>query len=143
MEFSPELGFVARGCAVGILREPTTTTMTTIPNPFPASKKNSDIRFGTYNIQSGRNGRLETCLRAMGQMGLDWGILTETKLTGGIHTRFSSDYHVFATDAASASQGGVALFYRESSLFSIESVRRHGPNCLSFQLVTLPVLLLY
>ena len=65
--------------------------MTTIPNPFPTSKKNSDIRFGTYNIQSGRNGRLETCLRAMGQMGLDWGILTETKQLCDNATRRSGD----------------------------------------------------
>jgi hypothetical protein len=108
-------------------------TQTTIPTTQPKEKKT--IRFGTFNVQSGRNGRLETALWAMGQMGIDWGLLTEVKLTNGVHTRFSSDYHVVATEAPSASQGGVALFFRDSDAFQIERVRRHGPNVISFELV--------
>jgi len=44
------------------------------------------IEIGTWNIQSGRNGRLETALRALKMMGLDLALLTEVKLTDGIHT---------------------------------------------------------
>ena len=94
--------------------------------------------YRTYNIQSGRNGRLEMALRAMQQMNLDIGILTETKLTRGIHTRWSSGYHVVATEARSEHQGGVALVYRDSSHWQIELVCKHGPNVISCELVTGP-----
>jgi hypothetical protein len=94
------------------------------------------ISIGTYNIQSGRAGRLETVLRALQQMNMDIGILTETKLTQGIHTRWSSGYQVYATEARSCHQGGVALVFRESSFWQIESVIKHGPNVISCELVT-------
>ena len=93
------------------------------------------VRMATYNIQSGCAGRLEMALRAMEQMNVDLGILTEAKLTNGIHTRYSSGYQVFATEARSHCQGGVALFYRHSPFWQVESVRRYGPNVISFQLV--------
>ena len=38
-----------------------------------------------YNIRSGRNGGLESALRAMKQMGVDCGVLLETKLTEGMY----------------------------------------------------------
>jgi hypothetical protein len=93
------------------------------------------ITLATYNIRSGRNGRLETALRAMDQMKVDLGILTEAKLTDGIYTRCSSGYSVVATSARVHNQGGVALFYKNSPDWQIESVRYHGPNVISFQLV--------
>jgi hypothetical protein len=93
---------------------------------IPLSRKEPFICFCTYNITSGRTGRLEQALRACSTMGIDWGILTESKLTEGIHTRFSSGYWVVATDAPSPMQGGVALFYRECTEFQVESIRRHG-----------------
>jgi hypothetical protein len=37
-----------------------------------------------YNIRSGRNGDLESALRAMAEMNIDFGILVETKITAGI-----------------------------------------------------------
>ena len=52
--------------------------------------ESSYIKLATYNIQSGRGGRLEMALREMAIMNIDAGILTETKLTDGIYTRFSS-----------------------------------------------------
>ena len=70
------------------------------------------INIATYNIRSGRNGRLETALRAMEQMKVDLGILTEAKLTDGIYTRCSHGYNVVATKAWVHWQGGVALFYK-------------------------------
>lgn len=99
------------------------------------TKGGNRIRLATYNICSGRNGRLETALRAMGQMKVDLGILTEAKLTDGIYTRFSSGYNVVATSARVHNQGGVALFYKNSPDWQVESVRYHGPNVISFQLV--------
>ena len=51
-------------------------------------------------------------MRAMEQMNVDIGILTEAKLTGGIYTRYSSGYNVVATSARVHNQGGVALFYK-------------------------------
>ena len=91
----------------------------------------------TYNIVSGRNGHLELALRAMNGLGVDCEILTETKLTNGIHTRQAFGYRVFATEATSHCQGGVALFYRaDAPNWHIESERRHGPNVISFRLVT-------
>jgi hypothetical protein len=39
-----------------------------------------------YNIRSGRNGGLESALRAMAAMEVDFGILMEMKITGSIYT---------------------------------------------------------
>ncbi len=39
-----------------------------------------------YNIRSGQNGGLESALRAMAAMEVNFGILMETKITGGIYT---------------------------------------------------------
>jgi hypothetical protein len=47
-------------------------------------------------------------------MGIDWGTLTEAKLTKGIHAQFSSDFHVVTMEATSSSQGG---------LFQVEAVK--------------------
>jgi exonuclease III len=95
--------------------------------------KRTPVRIATYNIRSGRAGRLEAVLRAMKQMNVDIGLLTEAKLTDGIHTRYSSGYNVFATRAKNHSQGGVVLFYRDSLYWQIESIKR-GPQ--RYQLFT-------
>jgi hypothetical protein len=87
-----------------------------------------------YNIQNGRNGGLESALRAMKQMGFDCGILLETKLTEGVYTRWSS-YNVQRTHAPSKWQGGISLFWRTSRTYEIEEVEMGGPNVLSFQLI--------
>ena len=67
------------------------------------------ITFATYNVQSGRAGRLISVLRAMQQMNLDLVLLTETKLTDRVYTRQSLGYQVVATEASSAHKGCVAL----------------------------------
>jgi hypothetical protein len=90
----------------------------------------------SYNVQSGCNGGLESALRAMKLMGVDFGVLLETKLTKGGYTRWSSGYYVRATHAPSAWQGGISLFWRASDLYEVEEVELHGPNVLSFQLVS-------
>jgi hypothetical protein len=68
--------------------------------------------------------------------GVDLGIFTETKITDGVYTRFSSGYNVTATNTISASQGGIALFWRENELYEVEEVATRGPNVLTFELVT-------
>jgi hypothetical protein len=69
-------------------------------------------------------------------MGVDFGNLLETKLTKGMYTCWSSGYHVQATHVLSAWQGGISLFWRASDLYEVEEVELHGPNVLSFQLVS-------
>ena len=91
------------------------------------------IRFGTYNIRNGRSGGLESKLRGMAQANIGLGVFQETKCTDGIYTRESAGYRVVATDAPIQYRGGVALFYRPSSLFAVEAVREYRPNVLSFK----------
>ena len=94
------------------------------------------IKLATYNIQSGRGGRLEMALREMELMNIDIGFLTETKLTDGIYTRFACGYHVRATEAVSHSKGGTALFWRDRPNWMVKSERCHGPNVMSCELRT-------
>ena len=90
-----------------------------------------------WNIRSGRNGGLEFAARGLAQMGMDIAVLQETKLTGGIYTKQTNGYKVFASDAISAVKGGVALLWVEDhDLFEIESVRFPTPDVLTFKLVT-------
>ena len=72
----------------------------------------------------------------MAQANMDLGVFQETKCTDGIYTRESAGYCVVATDAPSRHRGGVALFYRPSSLFAVEEVREYGPNMISFEVAT-------
>ena len=48
------------------------------------------IKFGTYNIQNGRNGGPEAALRGMAQANIDLGVFQETKCTDGVYTRASA-----------------------------------------------------
>jgi hypothetical protein len=88
----------------------------------------TSIRIATYNIRNGRAGGLEAALRAMGQMNVDLGV--------GIYTRRSAGYQVLATDAPSAHQGGIAVFWRDSPQWQVEAYRTYGPNVVSFQLTS-------
>ena len=90
----------------------------------------------TYNVRCGQNAGLESALRAMAATEVDLGIFTETKSTDSVYTRYSSGYKVTATNAVSASQGGIALFWRDNELYKIEEVAPRGPNVLTFELVT-------
>jgi hypothetical protein len=90
----------------------------------------------SYNIRSGCNGGLESALQEMKLMGVNFGILLETKLTKEVYTRWSSSYHTQATHAPSAWQGGISLFSRASDLYEVKEVEMRGPNVLSFLLVS-------
>ena len=90
----------------------------------------------TYNIQSGGNARLPMALEAMKRMNVDVGVFTETKLVAGKHTVNSSGYKVVATEAKSAHQGGVALFFRDAEDWHIEGVKPFGPNVIAATIVS-------
>jgi exonuclease III len=94
------------------------------------------LRLITYNIISAGGSRIIMALRAMNHMHIDLGILTETKLTNSMYTQQCYGYEVIATKSTSLSQGGVALFYRQqSSAWSIEGLKCHGPNVISCTLI--------
>ena len=94
------------------------------------------IRFGTYNIQNGRNEGLELVLRGMSQANMDLGIFQETKVTDGIYNRRSAGYIVDATYVPSQHRGGVGVFYRPEPHFALEAVQQFGPNIVGFYLET-------
>ena len=73
--------------------------------PPSRTEGSGTFRLATYNVRSGRNGGLESALRAMDSLGVDIGLFQETKLTGDIYTRFSSGYSVIASDAPIAWSG--------------------------------------
>ena len=58
--------------------------VTRTPSTRPVDS--GSIALASFNIRSGRNGGLESALRAMDNLGADLGFLLETKLTGGIYT---------------------------------------------------------
>jgi hypothetical protein len=93
------------------------------------------VSFTSFNIRSGRNRGLEVALRAMDQLGVDIGFLLETKLTGGIHTRYSSGYSVLALTATSVWQGGIALFWRGNNSYEVEETQIWGVNIISLHLM--------
>ena len=108
----------------------------TAPHTPSRADGSGSIAIATYNIRSGRNGGLESALRAMEGIGADLGILMETKVTDGIYTQNSIGYSVVASNAPSAHQGGIALFWRPNKSYEVEDWRIRGPNVLTFVLVT-------
>ncbi len=58
----------------------------------PAQAEGSgSITVAMYNIRSGCNGGLEYALWAMEAVGIDIGMLLETKVTNGIYMQFSGE----------------------------------------------------
>ena len=96
--------------------------MVEVHEPSSQTDDRGTFKIASWNIRSGRNAGLEGAMRAMASLRVSIGIIQETKLTGGIYTRRFGNYRIIATDAVSAKQGGVALFYEESDLFEVEEV---------------------
>jgi hypothetical protein len=94
------------------------------------------IAVATYIIRSGHNGGLVSALRVMKGMGVDLVILLETKVTDGIYTQKSSGYSVATLNTPSPHQGGIALFWGPNKSYEVKDWRIHGPNMLTFVLVT-------
>ncbi len=71
----------------------------------------------------------------LAQMGIGVAVLTETKFVDDRYPITAVGYTIMSLKAASCSQGGVALMWREDDLkFKVELVLFHGPNRLTFQL---------
>jgi hypothetical protein len=88
-----------------------------------------------FNVCSGHNGGLESALRAMAATGVDCGVFTETKIMDDVYMQLSLGYNVFASNAISIRQGGIALFWRDNDLYKIEEFKIRSPNVLSFELI--------
>ena len=105
----------------------------TAPVGHPAK---AQFKIATYNILCGRRERMVSALRAIEQLNVDIALLTEVKVTGEAYTRYSHGYNVKASKASSAHCGGVALCWRDSDIYQVEGTHIHGPNVISFELVT-------
>jgi hypothetical protein len=103
----------------------------------PPSQMNGSgsIVVASWNICNGCNGGLESALTAMEAMDVNLGILMETKVTGGIYTQNLSGYSVITSDAPSAHQGGIAIFWQANKTYKVKDWRICGPNVLSFVIV--------
>jgi len=93
------------------------------------------IRLSTYNIIHAGANNLNMALRALDQMHIDAGILTETKLS---HNKFTHSYRGYTICATTASrtQGGVALFFRNTPQWTFEGIKVFGPNVIRCSLVS-------
>jgi hypothetical protein len=68
---------------------------------------------------------------------VDFGILTETRLSTDRYTRSAYGYTVFATKTTHINQGGIALIFTNKSLyFQVKAQRKHGPNVISCIITT-------
>ena len=92
------------------------------------------IRFGLYNICNGRNGGPELALQGMSQDNVDIGLFQETKVTGGIYTRYLVGYRVAVTVAPRLYHGAIAIFYCEADHFTLEALCLHILNFVSLHL---------
>jgi len=73
------------------------------------------ITMATYNVVCARGPKLLTALRAMEDINTDIALLTETKLCDERYAKKGHGYTVFATQAPSTQQGGVALVWRTAA----------------------------
>ena len=90
----------------------------------------------TLNIRLGQTGGLEIALCALRQGKIGIGVLQYTKLAGGIHTRKSLGYKVWATEAEIRHRGGIAIVWREEEGWKVEVVTNFGPNMVSFTITS-------
>ena len=63
-------------------------------------------------------------------------VVQKVKLSGGKHTRLSSEYADMAIDVKQARIGGFALLWEESELYKLEEAKARGPNVITFELMT-------
>jgi len=98
----------------------------------------------TWNLCSGRNSGLQQALLDLKALCIGFAILTSTGFTKNksdpycdtvIHSKHFEDYDVYATEANSSRQGGVAIAAyaprgagAKKSPFHLENVQRYGHN---------------
>jgi hypothetical protein len=101
--------------------------------------KHNFFRFITLNIRNGGYSNLNMVLRGMYQMRVDFGVLTETKITNDMYTNNCCNYTVFASHAESKFKGGIALFYRTENIHS-GGLKANGPmGLMSCRVFSFPV----
>ena len=86
--------------------------------------------------QIGAGGGLEAMLHALQQGSIGIRILQEMKLTGRIHTWYTSGYKVWETDTESRHHGGIAIIWREEAGWQVEGSTSFRPNMLSFTITS-------
>jgi hypothetical protein len=79
---------------------------------------------------------LISAIRAMKDMNKDFAGLTKTRLHDGIPAQYYQGYEIEATFAKSNQQGGIAIVRKEGDVHGMESIKHHGNDVLSFELVT-------
>ena len=90
----------------------------------------------SLNIRTGQAGGLETALPALQQGNIGIRFLQETKLTRGIHTRFSSGYKVCETEAEIRHRGGFSIIWIEEKGWQVVGTRSFGTNVVSFKVTS-------
>ena len=96
--------------------------------------KFSGINIGTWNIMNGRGNRLELACECLRRHNIDVAVLTETKLNGK-HTERAYGYNIVASKCPNVHQGGVAVVYKDSKNWHIESPTFYDSNVLRCVLV--------
>ena len=94
------------------------------------------IKICTFNIMHRGNAHLEATMRTMRHTNMDLGILTETKLVEDFYTTRCEGYDIVSTKAKSKHQGGVILFYQQSTKWHIEGTNTFSPNVIHAELVS-------
>jgi hypothetical protein len=90
-----------------------------------------------WNIVNGRGGRSKQAAAGLAQMGVGVAVLTETKFVDDWYPKTAVGYMIMSLKAASCSQGGVALTWREDNLkLEVKLVLFHSLNMLTFQPLT-------
>ncbi len=88
-----------------------------------------------WNIVNGRGGEIETGGRWIGTNGDRCGSTDGDKIVSDRYPKMAAGYTIMSSKAASCTQGGVALTWRENNLsFEVELVMFYGPNMPTFQL---------
>ena len=72
----------------------------------------------------------------MAQANVDLGLLKNINITDGVYAQESAGFFLIALEAPICHHGGVALFYKYLSCFSVEAHQHHGPPVTIFQMVT-------
>ena len=75
---------------------------------------------------------MDTAMSALHQGNIGIRVFQETKLTGGIHTGYSSGYKLWATEAVRRHRGGIDIVWREEEGWQVEVTRNFGMNVVSF-----------
>ena len=96
--------------------------------------KSESLAIATLNIIDGRRWRLNAAVRFLAGMKIDLAVLTEMKLSSDHYTKHCFGYNVIATESDEHS-GGVAIVYKKSKYWALESVQCFGPNVIRATIV--------